>query len=547
MSTKTSAALRAIGVGIALVALSVTAGCTSPAPQKERAEIDLTSRAEPAATEAVDELVWNLPQGEPNSIDPPNSPTFSGAGVVSNLCDPLVRIDEEYNLQSNLASFEQVSPTQLVYTLDADATFWDGTPVTVDDVVFSLQRAAAPEALVSFIFANVASISATGPSEVTIDFAQPDVLFNRSMATFAGMIVQKAFTESAGAAFGTSSGGVMCSGPYKFVSWTPGENLVIEKNADYWNDDVPALADKVTFRFITDTSAYTQALNAGEINGSYQLDPSAIPPLSSSGEGRLFYGPSMESTMLSIVVPGGVLADPKLREALQVMLDRDAIATSIFQGAATPLYWTVTPATWPNDQKDRYQAAYDEWVQARAFDMDKAKSLVEESSYDGSELSLAVGAGDETASLIAQLVQQQAREAGIDIKILEVQPLDFAAAAYDAETRQRLGIDLVIGGSFNATQEPLEPMGFTVLPGAPYNAAEFEDARVTELVTTALQTFDDDERAEMTIEAMNIVEEDGFAIPLVSTNTVTFLTNELTGAITSFAYLSMPSMAYIGR
>lgn len=545
--SKKNSVLRATSVGIALAAISFTAGCAAPDPQPMQSEVELTSRAEPAPTESVDEIVWNLPQGEPNSIDPPNSPTFSGAGVVSNLCDPLLRVDESYNLESNLVSFEQVSPTELVYTLVADATFWDGSPVTIEDVFFSLQRAAAPEALVSFLFANVASIEPTGSDQVTITFTQPDVLFNRSMATFAGMVVQKEFTEAAGAAFGTSSGGVMCSGPFKFVSWTPGENIVIEKNDDYWNDELSVFAERVTFPFITDTAAYTQALNAGEINGSYQLDPSAVSALSSSGEGRLFYGPSMESTALNIVVPGGVLADPKLREAFQLMMDREAIAASIYQGAATPLYWSVTPATWPIDQKDRYQVAYDKWVEARAFDMDRAKALVEESGYDGSELSVAVAAGDETAGRIAQLVQQQAKEAGVAIKIEEVQPLDFAAASYDVETRERLGIDMIIGTSFNATQEPLEPMGFTVLPGAAYNSAEFEDDRVTELVTTALQTFDDDERAEMTLEAMEIVEEASFTIPLVSTNTVTFLTNDLTGAITSFAYLSMPSMAYIGR
>ncbi|WP_435747378.1 ABC transporter substrate-binding protein [Microbacterium sp. PMB16] len=546
MSTKTRA-LRTAGVTLSVAALALSAvGCTATTSTSGSQERELTSRAEPPGDQAVADVVWNLPQGEPNTIDPPNAATYSGAGVVTNLCDPLLSVDEDYKLGPNLATFEQVTPTQIVYTLAQDAAFWDGTPVTAEDVAFSLQRAAHPSSIVSFIFANVASITVSGDNAVTVDFSVPDVLFNYEMATFAGMVVQRAFTEAAGEQAGSASAGVMCSGPYQFESWTPGESIVLTKNSNYWNGDLPLLADRVTFRFIADTAASTQAMIAGEIDGSYQLDPAAIPSLSSSTAGRLFFGPSMESTVLSIVVPDGPLADPNLREALQVMIDRQSIADVVYNGAATPLYWSVTPTTWPNDQKERYEDAYEEWVDARAFDVDKARSLVESSGYDGTPLTLAVGSGEETSSKLAQLVQQQGEEVGITIQIKEIQPLEFAEAAYDKATRERLAIDLTIGGSFNAVQEPLEPMGFTVLPGAAYNASEFDDPQVTELVTTALQTFDSDERADMTLEAMDIIEKASFTIPLVSTNTVTFLNNELGGAITSFAYMSMPAMAYLG-
>ncbi|MGH2263468.1 hypothetical protein ACRBQE_30105, partial [Klebsiella pneumoniae] len=107
------------------------------------AELQLTSKTAPAVGE-VDQIVWNLPYGEPSTIDPPNAPTTSGAGVVSNLCDALLTIDENYKISPNIADFKVLSPTKIVYTIRADAKFWNGTAVTADDVAYSMNRAKDP-------------------------------------------------------------------------------------------------------------------------------------------------------------------------------------------------------------------------------------------------------------------------------------------------------------------------------------------------------------------------------------------------------------------
>lgn len=519
---------------------STTASDPSPTPQVEQ-----TSRAS-AGSAPLDHVEWNLPEGEPATIDPPNAATYSGATILGNLCDALLAYDEDYNLTSNLVSVEQPDPRTLVYTLEADATFWDGNPVTVDDIVYSLERAADPMSVVSYIFANVASIEATADDQVTVTLAEPDALFNPSMATFAGMVVERSFAEEAGEDFGTTAGGIMCSGPYELVDWAPGDSIDVVRNDDYWNDTLPMLAETATFRFITDTSALTQALNTGEIDGTYQVDPSVVEPLKASSEGRVIFGPSMESMNIFIARPDGPLADVAVREALQKSIDREALASVIYHGAADPLYTFVAPRTWPNAAAAEWQAAYDGWAAARQYDPEGAAALVEGSSYDGAPLVLGIAAGSEIDSLIAQLVQQQAQAAGLTIEISEVQPLEFSTASWDTETRDRLGLDLMLGANFNATPEPLEPMGFTLEEGSPYNYTEFDDPEAQELLRTARATTDDAERAALTIQAQEISEAASTVVPLVSTNTVTFLNNRMGGAITSFAYMMMPSLAYLG-
>jgi len=523
--------------------LSVTACSTSTGPAE--IEVELTDRA-PSAAEAVPEITWNLPDGEPTTLDPRDSATYSGATVVANLCDPLLAIDEDYTLHSNLVSFEAPDPLTLVYTIEAEATFWDGQPVTADDIVYSLDRAADPAAITSFLFASVADVEKTDDVTVTVRFAQPDAMFNAQMATFAGAVVERSFAETAGASFGTAAGGIMCSGPYMLDEWRSGSDITIERNPDYWNEDLPLLVDRAKFTFITDSTAATQALSTGEIDGAYRIDPSAVPTLSTASNGQLYFGPSMESLQLYVARADGPLADVALRDALQKAIDRQALATTVYSGAAAPLYATVTPRTWPTAQRELYQKAYDKWADARAFDPKAAKKLVAGSGYAGETLVLGVPAGQATISRVAQLVQQQAEAVGIQIEIKDLQPLDYATAAYDAVVRERFGLDLMLSESFNATAEPLEPLGFTLTEGAPYNYTQIADPELTSLLDQARAAVDPEDRARLVIEAQEIGEVTSAAIPLLSLHTTTFLNNRLGGAITSFAYMSMPSVAYLG-
>ena len=507
------------------------------------AELQLTSKTAPAVGE-VDQIVWNLPYGEPSTIDPPNAPTTSGAGVVSNLCDALLTIDENYKISPNIADFKVLSPTKIVYTIRADAKFWNGTAVTADDVAYSMNRAKDPSAIVSFLYANVASVDVTGANEVTVTFSKPDEMFNAEMATFSGMVVEKAYAEKAGKSLGSATGGLMCSGPFKLDEWVAGDHIQVSRNDKYWNKLRIPLAKKIKFTFVTDTAAYVQAMKAGEIDGSYEIGPSAIPALAKATSGRLYFGPSMQAVSLSVANIGGVTADLKLRNAFNSLLDRDAIARIVFNGAAEPQYTALSPATWQHEARDVYARAYPLFEKERAYDIEKSKALIAQSSYKGEEMVLAISAGDETIARIAQLIQQQAKISGLKLVIKPMQPLPYSEAQYDVA--KRAGIDLFLGSSFNAVQDPLEPTVFDYLPGAFYNTAGFEDKDVTRLIETSRQSFDPVERAKLFVQMQEIYEKQATIIPVVSQRTVTFLNNRLSGAVTSFAYLTMPALVYVG-
>ncbi|MDP4502546.1 ABC transporter substrate-binding protein [Nonomuraea turcica] len=533
------------GTAVALVLLSL--GACSADPESTSGGANETTSAElvsslPAAKGEVEQITWNL-SGEPDTLFPSNAATYGGGQVVGNLCDALLKTDAEFGLTPQLATYEQVDPRTLVYKIRDGVKFWNGDPLTAEDVAYSMNRAKDPSSIVSFIYQNVESIKAAG-DKVTVKFSTPDALFNNEMASIAGMVIQKAHAERAGKNLGTPGGGVMCSGPFKLESWRSGDSIALSRNDSYWNPERRALAKSVKFTFVSDSTALTQALNAGEIDGAYEISPSAVPALRSSKAGRLVFGPSMQSTGMAVARPDGPLDNIKLRQALQTIIDREALAKVVFNGAATPTYTSLSTTTWPNDQKQIYQAAYQPFVKERSFDIAKAKALVTQSGYQGQELVLAIKGGDDSGSRTAQLVQQQAKQAGINIKINPLTPLAFDQAAYDATKRE--GIDLLLSSSFNVAQDPLEPMGFNLLPGQPYNYTDYDNAEVTKLLTEARQTFDPVKRAKLIIAVQEISEPDSALIPLIENSTITFLNHRLTGAITSFAYWSMPQMAFIG-
>ncbi|MGX5653347.1 ABC transporter substrate-binding protein [Geodermatophilus nigrescens] len=498
----------------------------------------------PAASGDVDLIKWNV-AGEPDTLDPRNAVSYGSGQITRNMCEGLLKMDENFDVSPHLASsYEQVSDTELVLTIREGVTFWDGQPLTADDVAFSLQRSAAEDSVVSYGFIFVESIEATGPMEVTIRFTQPDASFLNGLASLSGVVMQKAWAERTGTEVGTATGGLMCTGPFRFASWRAGSGITIERNEDYWNDELRPHAARVDFSFISDDTALARALDAGEIDGSYELPAGTLDTLSDSDTGQLVFGPSTQSASLYVARPDGPLADVALRDALQRAVDREAIAEVVFSGAAEPNYTVLTPDTWPNAQRSLYEPAYDDWAEARSYDLEAARQLVEESSYDGTPVVLAIVAGDQVSSQIGQLVQQQAEQIGLNLEIQTMQPLVFEQAGYDASARP--GVDLIYGSSFDSRQNPLEPLGYSFLPDQDYNYTQLDEPEVTDRLLEARSTFDADRQAELVIEAQEVYEAASTTIPLVSLDATTFLNAGLTGAITSFAYWSMPQMAYIG-
>jgi peptide/nickel transport system substrate-binding protein len=502
----------------------------------------------PAATGSLASLTWDLPQGEPTTLDYAKAGDYSPDTVVSNMCDDLLRLNPDFTYSPGLASsWTYKNPTTLVYTIRQGVKFWDGSPLTAADVVYSMQRNLNPaDAPVNGgFYSNVKAIEQTGPYQVTVSFSHPDELFNEEMATIAGAVAEKRYMQAKGASYGTAGGGVMCSGPFELVKWNSGTSIILKRNPGYWDPAYEPKAATVTLDFISDSSTLTSGLLSGQFDGSFEVPPSAIPELTKSTSGKLYLGPSLAVEELAPTSSSGPMGNAVIRQALSAALDRQAIASVLYNGAAVPNKTLTPPSAWGTDPaaKAVYQAAYNT-LPAVTSDLAAARKLVASQPADSKPIVLALQAGDQTQLNIATLIQQDAAQIGLHVTIKQMQPLDFSNLFY--LPKYRAGIDLVLTSGYLDISNPLDYLSEFFGPGAIFNWSNYNNPTVTSLVSQARSTFNAAQRATLVVAAQKLYTAAGIAIPLVNPDEVVYLRNGVTGAPASFAYIYEPSLATVG-
>lgn len=504
------------------------------------------------ASGTMDTLTWALPLGEPNTIDPPNTAYYSSGLVANNLCESLLRLNADYSTSDGLASLSTPTPTTLRLKLRTDVTFWDGTPMTSADVVWSIEH--TRKSIVGPLYENVKSIKAVDKHTVDLDLARPDRLLPKEFASFSGSVQQKKFSEKAGDKLGTPGTGVMCTGPYQFGSWKPGAGINLTANPKYWDAKNAAKASTVNLKFLTDSSALGQALKTGGVDGAYEVPASLVPALKNVDAGTLTLGsPSQQYVGLSPMRTDGPLNTPELRKAFYMTINRSDLAKGPFHGAAEPNYTAVNTSAWDNPStgdagRAQWQSAYDGFAKERkgwgsSSAIAEAKKLAKSAGYDNKPITLAIPAGDQTFSQMAVLIRQQSGMAGFKVKIRSLDPARYSAATTDPAARA--DIDLYLNLSFNVAPDPLEAVT-TFVPGTYFNFIGYDNPDVTSLISKARAATDAAAGARDLIAAQAKYEENYGFQALVQLNEISFLKKDLGGMTTSFAYLNQPSLASIG-
>lgn len=504
----------------------------------------------PAATTPVDEVTWAIAEGEPATLDPAGSANL----IIPNLCENLLSLQPDFSIEPGIAeSAEFVDPVTFVITIRDDVTFWDGTPVTADDVVFSLRQSTNPASQWFGAFALVVpdpevGITATGPNEVTVRFVAPDSTFRDALAGQGAAVMQKAFGESVGEAVGTPDGGLMCTGPYKLEQggWQPGSQIVTTANEDYWGG--APLVSTLTYTFVPDGSTLTTALTEGEIDGAINVPPGSRAAFEADGAGTLTVGHSTSSYSFGPASATSAAADPKIRQALSLAIDRQQYVDTVVNGLGY-VQKTIVPefSFQAMEQAEIYQAGYTALAEPE-LDIEAAKKLVEESDADLSRpLVVAVPAGAQAFQQTAAIMQDAGAKIGIDIEINSMQASDFGAMFYDPSYRE--GIDFV------ATQGYLELPGVLGYPslfllpaevGGIFNWSGYDDPEVTERMMAARNAVDSETAATEFVAAQEIFAPDMLQVTLAGTYQLTYLNDDLTGVVTSIAAYSSPWALHLG-
>jgi len=295
----------------------------------------------------------------------------------------------------------------------------------------------------------------------------------------------------------------------------------------------------VTFTFTTDAAAQIASLRSGETDGQWSIPTSAFEQLGESG--NLLFGPSLSPFFMVPLDLSGPMGDPEVRDAMQSAVDYQGIAESVYRGVATPLRALVPPAAY-GYAEDTYQEAYDALPEP-AQDLDRVAELVAETPAAAEPMTLAYFAASDEESRAATAIADSANQAGMDIELKPLTPPEFGAVFSSAEARE--GIDIFLVTGYLDFPEPLQYYQYFTT-GTFYNFAGYSNAEYDELVGQALTTVDDEERAELVLQAQQVLMDDDGVIPVATVDVSVYYGDALTGVVPRQNFLYTPWLTELG-
>jgi peptide/nickel transport system substrate-binding protein len=533
-----------LGAGALACAVAVSA-CGAPPPSKEskQATTDYTVLT-PKPTSQADDVVWATYR-ETQTLDPIQAFDYPENTVDPLLCDSLLRQAPDMTVGPGIATYTSPSPTRYDFTVNAKATFWDGSPVTAQDAVFSLQRAMSPTAggFYSKVFDRVSSIEATGTHTFTIKLKQPDQWLLGELSATPGEIVKKEYVEAKGKAFGTVTGGTMCSGPFKLASWKTGQGVKMVPNPDYWDTSLPQPQVKsLTVIGAPDDATITAGLRTGSIDGDYGTGISTLGQLQKDSSVKVYQGAPYATVALVISATKGPLATVAGRQALSEAIDRQGLIDTVYQGAGSIPHAAAANGTWGYATSD-FQKAYDA-LPALDQDLAKAKADAKAAGIAGQTITIGTSSGIPSLNTETLAVRQAAEAIGLKVKLKDVSPSNYINFFIDPKYFGAVdGFTTVNYGDY---ADPAALYNSFAMPGGSQNFDSWSNPQVTANMNAARGEADPGKRAQHVIAAQKIITEQLVWIPLVAPNTVLVMNKGVTGPPSTFSFMFGPWASYLG-
>ncbi len=544
LTSRRRALLAVVSLG---AAVSLTAACSSaPAPNASGPSAKTSDFVvdTPAPTKDAGDVVWATYR-ETQTLDPIQGFDYPEQTADSILCDSVLRQKNDMSYGPGLASYTNASDTEFDFTINANAKFWDGTPVTAADAVFSLKRAADPKGggFYSAVFDRVKSIDATGDKTFKITLTQPDYWLLGELSSTPGEIVQQKYAESKGKDFGTVSGGTMCSGPFKLDSWQTGKGVKMVPNADYWDTTLPKpKLTSLTLIGVPDDATFTAGLKTGAIDGGYAIALTTLGQLESDPSVNVYQGAPFLTAAMVISATKGPLADPKVRQAVSYALDRKGLVNTVFRGAGHLPHALQADGTW-GTATSTFSDAYNA-LPEMTQDMAKAQELIKSAGVAGQTVTIGASSGIPALNTEALAFKAACEAVGLKVVIQNVSPSNYIN--YFIDPKAWGSVDAFATSNYGDYADPAGLYKSMAAKGGSQNFSGWTDPTVTSALDAARGEKDDTKRAQDVIAAQKVITDQLVWFPLVAPNNVLIMNKKVTGAPATFVYMFGPWAAYLG-
>ncbi|HZQ65427.1 MAG TPA: ABC transporter substrate-binding protein [Gaiellaceae bacterium] len=422
--------------------------------------------------------------------------TVDGDNVVNNmdfarvyqLYDGLVAYDENARVRLQLA--EELTPnknaTSWTIRVKPGITFHNGKDLTADDVLFTLRRIVDPKKPLigapTLAFLDLKNAKKLDKRTCRIPCHAPFGSFVDTLPNYTYFIVPVGFNPKR----------PVGTGPFKFQSFTPGRQSTFVRNGDYW--DGPPYLDKIVMTDFADEESQINALLAGQVDVINFLSAPSIASIKGGGANvNIAAGASL--LQFTMRVDAKPFNDVRVRQAMRLIIDREEMRRIVFLGHGIL----------GNDLFAYWDPVYDHSLPQRHQDIAKAKSLLKAAGQENLTIEFVTAPMGQGAVQMAQVLAQQAKKAGVNIKLRQLTVTNFFGPNYlkwvfSQDTWQYF---------------PYFPMvAFSSLAKSPANETHFADPTYAKLYKQGLATVDAAKRKAIAHEMQRIdYEKGGYIIP----------------------------------
>src|SRR5690625_120951 len=431
---------------IAIVGIFVLFGCSSKEGEAD-ASSDETDKS--VTEEPVDGGTLNVAYGsDPDTLDWMSTGASPTRDVAWHVFESLFALDHDYQVKPMIAEDYEVSDDEKVYTITIrdDVRFHDGSTVEAEDVIASIDRWTKVSSVGTIANQYIESIEEIDAFtlEITLNEVYNAFMSDVAAPKSALMIIPKEIALEAGEAL-LSTEQLIGTGPYQFENWSRGDEITLEKFADYsareeedWGGltgKKVAYFDEINFKIVKDPQVMVNGLKTD----IYDYAQSIPPDLYETVENDPMIDPVTYINGYTVATPDQSeppFDDLKVRQALNFALDKEAIAASTYGNED---FYNMDGALFDPEQTELYNdSGTDDYL---AYDKEKASELLEASDYGGDPVKIMFSNDSETYKRISQIMKQQMEEVGFTV---ELAPYEWAT--YLENWQEPANWDLVVVG-----------------------------------------------------------------------------------------------------
>jgi len=502
---------KVLAVALAAVMASFSLTACSGASKTSSGQTSTKSKAQ-------DTIIYA--QGaDPRGLDPALVDDGESGKIIVNVYEGLLKYNKDSTkVEPSLAESWDVSPDGLTYTfhLRKGVKFQDGTDFNADAVKFNIDRQLAPKVTedmtyASFVYGSVKDVQVVDANTVKINLKEASTPFlsNLAMCLGAPIVSPKALQDNNNNVNEHPVG----TGPYTFVSWTKGQNIVLKRNDNYWG--TKALTQNVIFKFITDNSARVVALNNGEADIIDGIDATVVKQIEGAGN-KIYDAPGMNINYMAYNTTKKPFDNVKVRTAISQAINVPEMVKSLYQGYSEPAT-SVMPSFMPG---------YDASIKQASFDQAAAKSALTAAGVTSLHIITYTNPRPYNAAngqALAEAIQGYLKNVGVTATIDA-----FDWATYKQKVKAG-DYDLAFYGWIGDNGDPDNFMSLMSDKDPTMNIARYSNDAYKALIAKGLSTPNGDARNKIYTDIEKMAAENAVWLPISHAKTLVGYRSNVTG------------------